>query len=57
MKKKKEFEKTTIEICRNCHGTGLDKENERRKCPICEGAGRVKKTLKGEVIIEVLEKG
>lgn len=39
-----------VEICRNCHGLGLTDESslfrrEKGRCPVCNGTGRVVKTI------------
>lgn len=56
MEKQKDYEFTGIEICRNCQGSGTvdsGKEwvdvfgrfrNDGRRCPVCEGSGRIVKT-------------
>lgn len=57
--KVRNYNKENIEVCRNCKGVGtvyasnLDAEEEKPyKCPVCDGGGRIKKTLKIEIIIE-----
>lgn len=47
---KQDFEYKNVELCGNCHGTGVD-EN-KHKCPVCDGTGRIYKTRKGTVTVE-----
>jgi DnaJ-class molecular chaperone len=47
MQKVREYHKNTIEICRNCGGTGRDRSVLgliKSECPVCDGSGRVEKT-------------
>lgn len=62
--KVRNYDKESIEVCRNCKGTGVaytlpefhpyGKEDapEPYECPVCQGSGRVKKTLNIEITIE-----
>lgn len=62
--KVRNYDKESIEVCRNCKGTGVaytvpefhpyGKEDDPipYKCPVCNGSGRVKKRLKIEITIE-----
>jgi len=64
MNKRKEFAYDKIELCRNCKGTGVAytvpefhpyrKEDDPQpyECSVCQGSGRVKKTLNIEITIE-----
>lgn len=58
------YEKESIEVCRNCKGTGIaytvpefhpygrEDDPQPYECPVCRGSGRVKKTLNIEITIE-----
>jgi DnaJ-class molecular chaperone len=62
--KVRHYDKESIEVCRNCKGTGVaytvpefhpygkEKDPEPFECPVCKGSGRVKKTLNIEITIE-----
>lgn len=62
--KVRNYNKESIEVCRNCKGTGVaytvpelhpcGKEDDPQpyECPICRGSGRVKKTLNIKITIE-----
>lgn len=50
-RKETKFNLEGVELCGNCHGTGVD-EATGWKCPVCEGSGRVFKTRKGTVTVE-----
>lgn len=62
--KVRNYDKESIEVCRNCKGTGVaytvqefhpcGKEDDPRpyECPVCRGSGRIKKTLNIEITIE-----
>ena len=62
--KVRNYDKESIEVCRNCKGTGVaytvpefhpyGKEDDPQpyECPVCQGSGRVKKTLNIEITIE-----
>ena len=64
MEKRTEFTRNTIEVCRNCKGTGIaytvpefhpygrEDDPQPYECPVCRGSGRVKKTLNIEITIE-----
>ena len=64
MGKRTEFARDTIEVCRNCKGTGVaytvpefhpyGKEDDPQpyECPVCRGSGRVKKTSNIKITIE-----
>lgn len=48
MKKVREVKKSSIEICRNCLGSGTVAEKaggEMQECPVCLGSGKVKRLL------------
>lgn len=62
--KVRNYEKESIEVCRNCKGTGIaytvpefhpygrEDDPQPYECPVCRGSGRVKKTLNIEITIE-----
>lgn len=62
--KVRNYEKESIEVCRNCKGTGIvytvpefhpygrEDDPQPCECPVCRGSGRVKKTLNIEITIE-----
>lgn len=62
--KVRNYDKESIEVCRNCKGTGVaytepefhpyGKEDDPQpyECPVCQGSGRVKKTLNIKITIE-----
>lgn len=55
MKKVRQYQSTSIEICRNCGGTGKEKSILsliKSECPICNGSGRVHKTKEITVTVE-----
>lgn len=60
MEKRTEFNRSHIEVCRNCKAEGYVMEspyaNGKTKCPVCHGSGLVRKTTVGTVIIEPYEK-
>lgn len=51
--KEKEFNTTHVECCRNCKGTGYV---NNVPCPVCDGCGRVVKTVKGTLTVESYKK-
>lgn len=61
-RKERHFDKKTVEICRNCQGTGRviptpcagpnPGEQIPIVCPVCRGSGRVKKTKNIKITIE-----
>ena len=55
MKKEREYNYDRIELCRNCHGLG--RVMGVKGCPVCEGNGVVKKTVRIAVSIEPFEAG
>jgi DnaJ-class molecular chaperone len=61
MKKRRDFTRDTIEVCRNCKAEGtveVDSFNgsHKVKCPICGGSGLVRKHIEGYVAVEPYEK-
>lgn len=62
--KVRNYDKESIEVCRNCKGTGVaymvpkfhpyGKEDDPQpyECPVCRGSGRVKKTSNIRITIE-----
>jgi DnaJ-class molecular chaperone len=55
MSKDRKYEKESIELCRNCKGSGvirLYKDGPPETCFICSGHGRVIKKVKIELSIE-----
>ena len=60
--KVRNYEKESIEVCRNCKGTGIaytvpefhpygrEDDPQPYECPVCRGSGRVKKTLNIEIL-------
>lgn len=54
--KKRTFEYTKIEICRNCHGAGFVAGGYNSQvapvCTVCAGSGRITKSVKGSVSVE-----
>ena len=62
--KVRNYDTERIEVCRNCKGTGVaytepefhpyGKEDDPQpyECPVCQGSGRVKKTLNIKITIE-----
>lgn len=64
MRKVRQYKFDTIEICRNCGGSGKVLEERsfpalggyrETVCPVCEGSGRVTKTKDITVTIESFE--
>lgn len=61
MEKRTEFNRTRVEVCRNCSAEGTVEVDSfsgrhRVKCPICGGSGLVKKRTVGTVTVEPYEK-
>lgn len=62
MEKRREFSRTSVEVCRNCKAdgyvSGIDVSCETviTKCPICGGSGLIKKTTVGMITVEPYEK-
>ena len=61
MKKRREFSRVTIEVCRNCRAEGkveVDSFNggHKVKNPVCGGSGLVRKQIVGSVTVEPYEK-
>lgn len=63
MCKTREYRKETVELCRNCGGRGYVYDDvlyaasgpvdiSTRRCPVCDGQGRVWKVNAGTVQIE-----
>lgn len=61
MKKERNYKYDTIEICRNCGGTGIAEKEGRISvfsgecvgvCPVCEGSGRVTVTRDVTITVE-----
>ncbi len=55
MCKTRTYDKTKIEVCRNCLGSGVVpayQDGPTVECCVCKGSGRVNKTLKIEITIE-----
>ncbi len=57
-----EFGSTRVEICRNCKGSGWvavkpsieTSFKVESTCPVCDGKGRIRKTIKGTVTVDNL---
>ena len=61
MKKRREFSRITIEVCRNCKAEGKVEVGsfngaQKVKCPVCCGSGLVRKQIVGSVTVEPYEK-
>ncbi len=55
MSKKRKYDKEKIDVCRNCHGSGvvpIYQDGPLSTCPVCRGSGHIKKTVKIELTIE-----
>lgn len=55
--KEKTYDKTKIETCRNCHGSGRVKSKlafikYRSDCPICNGYGQIEKITDIKITIK-----
>nr|DAL83002.1 MAG TPA: protein of unknown function (DUF5351) [Caudoviricetes sp.] len=57
MDKRTEFNRDTIEVCRNCKSRGKVEVESLRgmetvTCPVCRGSGLVRKKIVGVVTVE-----
>ncbi len=58
MGKVRKFTSERIEICRNCLGSGtVDALFTTKRCPVCEGSGRVDKTTEITITVEPHKEG
>ena len=58
MGKVRKFTSERIEICRNCLGSGKVEELfTTKRCPVCEGSGRVDKTTEITITVEPHREG
>lgn len=58
MGKVRKFTSERIEICRNCLGSGtVEALFTTKRCPVCEGSGRVDKTTEITITIEPHKEG
>lgn len=58
MGKVRKFTSERIEICRNCLGSGtVDALFTTKRCPVCEGSGRVDKTTEITITVEPHREG
>lgn len=60
MEKRREFNRTAIEVCRNCKAagtvTGVSGDGHKQPCPICGGSGLIKKHIVGVMVVESYSK-
>lgn len=58
MEKRTEFNRSRVEVCRNCNAEGsvTTADGHRQPCEICGGSGLIKKTTIGTVIVEPYKK-
>ena len=60
MSKTRNYKFDKIEICRNCLGTGMVETVlpfSTKRCPVCEGSGRVDKTTEITITVEPHKEG
>lgn len=58
MGKVRKFTSERIEICRNCLGSGtVEALFTTKRCPVCEGSGRVDKTTEITITVEPHREG
>ena len=60
MGKVRKFTSERIEICRNCLGVGMVETVlpfSTKRCPVCEGSGRVDKTTEITITVEPHKEG
>ncbi len=58
MGKVRKFTSERIEICRNCLGSGtVEALFTTKRCPVCEGSGRVDKTTEITITVEPHKEG
>ncbi len=58
MGKQRNYKCSKIEICRNCLGSGtVEALFTTKRCPVCEGSGRVDKTTEITITVEPHKEG